>query len=164
MDIQSNGDLLLDPKQLKVNESTDYSKIDFPSTYKTPNSLCISTCSNNSVNSYSNKYKLMKENQKKSTTKKINITSFQSPEQKAVYYNEENNQSCLKGVPNYRISFLIDQIGQDKVNKLLNLIETSSNPIQLLNGDGREIQAIVGTNYKKVQNFLKNFIMPVNSC
>jgi hypothetical protein len=168
LDSQSNESFLFESKQLKVDQSSEISKLnDAPISTQKLNNLCNSTSSNNSMNlSYTSKYKIMKENQKKGTKQMniINITSFQSPQQKAVYINEDNSQSCLKGVPNYRISFLIDQIGQDKVNKLLNLIETSSNPVQLLNGDGKEIQTIVGNNYKKVQNFLKNFIMPVNIC
>ena len=120
---------------------------------------------NQSNISYSSKYKIL--SQKKNTPKQINISSFESPEQKVIYFNESENSSHLKyemeKLPNYRISFLIEQIGENKVNKLLNLIEKSSDPVKLLNGDGREIQEIVGGSYKKVQNFLKNFILPVNS-
>jgi hypothetical protein len=152
------------------------------------------------------KYNKYKETlSKKKTPKQIslNITSIQSPEHKAVYYNdtekydrdvekfsagkirstkntsnpilskisEENidiepnyipNSAPSKTSSNYKINFLLDQFGQEKVNKLINLIETSPDPLALLNGDGRDIEAIVGSKFKMAQNFLKIFFVSSN--
>lgn len=74
------------------------------------------------------------------------------------------NSAPSKSSSNYKINFLLDQFGQEKVNKLINLIETSPDPMALLNGDGREIEAIVGSKFKLAQNFLKIFFVSSNEC
>jgi hypothetical protein len=64
---------------------------------------------------------------------------------------------------NTAVSFLIQQFGENKVDQLLYLIENSSNLIELLNGDGREIKRIVGDKYQTAQNLLKRVVAAKNS-
>lgn len=134
----------------------------------------------------------------------LNITSIQSPEQKAVYIKEKqdqrvlisnsynsssatsgknlspaftlytessyNSNSNLNSNQNSNspqisnntkmvVKFLVEQFGQEKVDELLFLLHNSQNPMEFLNGDGRDIESIVGEKFKIAQNFLKKIVI-----
>lgn len=80
-----------------------------------------------------------------------NVTNF-SPS------NSGNNYPSPSKSTNVVLNFLVEQFGESNVNRLIQLVEQSQNPIDLLNGDGRQIQEIVGDKFKIAQNFLKKMI------
>jgi hypothetical protein len=85
------------------------------------------------------------------------------------YQTDSTNNSEIKKnyssfySSNTAVSFLVQQFGESKVDQLLNLIEKSSNLIELLNGDGKEIKKIVGDKYQTAQNLLKRVVSTKNS-
>lgn len=152
-----------------------YNKIKNSSSIINTETNILST-NNSTVNSFKQYKENIKSSKKNPKQISLNITSIQSPEQEAVYFNEEKDSTELKNKTDLptnkhinnlfklnnnsiKINFLIELFGQEKVNKLINLIENSTNPIILLTNDGKEIESIVGDKFKVAQNFLKCLIV-----
>ena len=86
----------------------------------------------------------------------------------AALIKTDNNGSRQKNLKQSETSFylnkLLSHFGENIVNSLINLIENSLSPIKILNGNGKEIEKIVGKDYKAAQSYLmKIFIFDDNS-
>ena len=76
----------------------------------------------------------------------------------ALLIKTDTNESRIKTIKqsetSHYLNKLLSHFGDNIVNLLINLIENSSSPIKILNGDGKEIEKIVGKDYKAAQSYL----------